>query len=96
MQKLAQGIASAPGAQMAAQPQMMAAGGIVAFAGPDGSQVKGEGAEKKERWQDMKRRPDETPTEFLRRVEAAKQKDFQAQGPSKLIEFSLRRGATGP
>ena len=32
MQKLAQGIASAPGAQMAAQPQMMAAGGIVAFA----------------------------------------------------------------
>ena len=47
MQKLAQGIASAPGAQMAAQPQMMAAGGIVAFAGPDGSQVKGEGAEKK-------------------------------------------------
>ena len=41
MQKLAQGIASAPGAQMAAQPQMMAAGGIVAFAGPDGSQVKG-------------------------------------------------------
>jgi hypothetical protein len=48
MQKLAQGIASAPGAQMAAQPQMMAAGGIVAFAGPDGSQVKGEGAGKKE------------------------------------------------
>jgi hypothetical protein len=48
MQRLAQGIASAPGAQMAAQPQMMAAGGIVAFAGPDGSQVKGEGAGKKE------------------------------------------------
>jgi hypothetical protein len=92
MQKLAQGIASAPGAQMAAQPQMMAAGGIVAFAGPEGSQVKGEGAEKKERWQDMKRRPDETPTEFLRRVEAAKQKDFQAQGPSKLIEFFKERG----
>jgi len=40
MQKLAQGIASAPGAQTAAQPKMMATGGIVAFAGPDGSQVK--------------------------------------------------------
>lgn len=40
MQKLAQGIAGAPGAQTAAQPQMMAAGGIVAFAGPDGSDVK--------------------------------------------------------
>ena len=40
MQKLTQGIASAPGAQTAAQPKMMATGGIVAFAGPDGSQVK--------------------------------------------------------
>ena len=31
MQKLLSGIAKAPGAQIAAQPQMMAAGGIVAF-----------------------------------------------------------------
>ena len=85
MQKLAQGIASAPGAQMAAQPQMMAAGGIVAFA-------EGGEAEEKERWQDMKRRPDETSTEFVRRVEKAKQKNFQAEGPSKLIEFFKGRG----
>jgi len=85
MQKLAQGIASAPGAQMAAQPQMMAAGGIVAFA-------EGGEAEEKERWQDMKRRPDETSTEFVRRVEKAKQKNFQAQGPSKFIEFFKERG----
>jgi hypothetical protein len=56
-------------------------GGIVAFANGSGeSGIPGP----KERWQDMKRRPDETPTEFLRRVEAAKQKDFQAQGPAKL------------
>lgn len=39
MQKLMQGIARAPGAQAAAQPRMMATGGIVAFAGPEGSYV---------------------------------------------------------
>jgi hypothetical protein len=39
MQKLMSGIARAPGAQAVAQPKMMAEGGIVAFAGPEGSVV---------------------------------------------------------
>jgi hypothetical protein len=60
-----------------------AEGGIVAFANT--GSVPGP-KDVKERWQDMKRRPDETPTDFVRRVEAAKQKDFQAQGPAKLKE----------
>jgi protein-tyrosine-phosphatase len=84
-----------PGQQMSQAPQQSggleaipvpdqmfsgAGGGIVAFAA--GDSIPGP-KDVKERWQDMKRRPDETPTEFLRRVEAAKQKDFQAQGPAK-------------
>ena len=40
MSKLLSGIAQQPGAQTMAEPQAMAAGGIVAFAGPEGSQVK--------------------------------------------------------
>jgi hypothetical protein len=39
MQKMMGGVASAPGAAMAAQPQAMAAGGIVGYAGPEGSKV---------------------------------------------------------
>lgn len=39
MQKLMGGIAGAPGANAAAQPKMMATGGIVGYAGPEGSQV---------------------------------------------------------
>ena len=39
MQKMMGGIASAPGAAMAAQPKAMAAGGIVGYAGPEGSVV---------------------------------------------------------
>ena len=39
MQKMMSGIAGAPGANAAAQPKMMAAGGIVGYAGPDGSSV---------------------------------------------------------
>jgi hypothetical protein len=39
MQKMMGGIASASGANMAAQPKAMAAGGIVGYAGPEGSQV---------------------------------------------------------
>jgi len=39
MQKMMGGIARAPGANTAAQPQAMAAGGIVGYAGPEGSQV---------------------------------------------------------
>lgn len=39
MQKMMGGIAGAPGAAMAAQPKAMAAGGIVGYAGPEGSQV---------------------------------------------------------
>ena len=82
-----------PGQQMSQAPQQnggleampvpeqdFADGGIIAFA--EGDSIPGP-KDVKERWQDMKRRPDETPTEFLRRVEAAKQKDFQAQGPAK-------------
>lgn len=36
------GIAAAPGANQAAQPEAMAAGGIVAFAGPEGSFIEGQ------------------------------------------------------
>jgi hypothetical protein len=36
------GIAAAPGANQAAQPEAMAAGGIVAFAGPEGSYIEGQ------------------------------------------------------
>jgi hypothetical protein len=39
MQRMMGGIARAPGANAAAQPQAMAAGGIVGYAGPEGSQV---------------------------------------------------------
>jgi hypothetical protein len=39
MQKMMGGIAGAPGANAAAQPVAMAAGGIVGYAGPEGSQV---------------------------------------------------------
>ena len=39
MQKMMGGIAGAPGANAAAQPRAMAAGGIVGYAGPEGSQV---------------------------------------------------------
>ena len=39
MQKLMGGIAGAPGANAAAQPKAMAAGGIVGYAGPEGSVV---------------------------------------------------------
>jgi hypothetical protein len=39
MQKLMGGIAAAPGAAAAAQPKAMAAGGIVGYAGPEGSVV---------------------------------------------------------
>jgi hypothetical protein len=66
--------------QLPAGDMEFAGGGILAFANT--GSVPGP-KDVKERWQDMKRRPDETPTEFLRRVEAAKQKDFQAQGPAK-------------
>jgi hypothetical protein len=84
-----------PGQQMSQAPQQSggleaipvpdqmfsgAGGGIVAFAA--GDSIPGP-KDVKERWQDMKRRPDETPAEFLRRVEAAKQEAFQAQGPAK-------------
>ena len=39
MKQMMGGIASASGANMAAQPKAMAAGGIVGYAGPEGSQV---------------------------------------------------------
>ena len=39
MQKMISGIAAAPGANAAAQPKAMAAGGIVGYAGPEGSVV---------------------------------------------------------
>jgi hypothetical protein len=41
MRQMMSGIANAPGAAAAAQPQAMAAGGIVGYAGPEGSQVEG-------------------------------------------------------
>ena len=42
LQKMMGGVASAPGAAMAAQPKAMAAGGIVGYAGPEGSVVVGD------------------------------------------------------
>jgi hypothetical protein len=41
-QRMMGGIAGAPGAATAAQPKMMASGGIVAFSGEDGSMVEGD------------------------------------------------------
>ena len=41
-QPMSGGIASAPGANQAAQPEAMASGGIVAFAGPEGSFIEGQ------------------------------------------------------
>lgn len=42
MQKMMSGVASAPGAAMAAQPKMFASGGIIGYAGPQGSLVGGD------------------------------------------------------
>jgi hypothetical protein len=42
MQKMMGGVASAPGAAMAAQPKMFASGGIIGYAGPEGSVVGGD------------------------------------------------------
>jgi hypothetical protein len=75
--------------QLPAGDMEFAGGGILAFANT--GSVPGP-KDVKERWQDMKRRPDETPTDFVRRVEAAKQKDFQAQGPGKFLKFLRQKG----
>jgi hypothetical protein len=42
MQKMMGGVASAPGAAAAAQPKMFASGGIIGYAGPEGSVVGGD------------------------------------------------------
>jgi hypothetical protein len=59
MQKMMGGIAAAPGAGMAAQPKAMAAGGIVGYAGPEGSSVEDPR---------RKRLEGETPAEYSRRM----------------------------
>jgi hypothetical protein len=56
LQKLMGGVASAPGAAIAAQPQAMAAGGIVGYAGPEGSLVGGQQPPSPERQEELRRR----------------------------------------
>jgi hypothetical protein len=89
MQKLMGGIAGAPGAGAAAQPMAMASGGIVAFAGPDGSQV-GEGEEDPR----LKRREGESFSEFRRRrfeVELQIQRERNAARTKAREEERMRR-----
>jgi hypothetical protein len=59
MQKMMSGVASAPGAAMAAQPKMFASGGIIGYAGPEGSSVEDPR---------RKRREGESFAEFRRRM----------------------------
>jgi len=59
MQKMMSGIATAPGAGAAAQPKMFASGGIVGYAGPEGSMVEDPR---------RKRLDGETPAEYSRRM----------------------------
>jgi len=56
MQKMLGGVASAPGAATAAQPQAMAAGGIVGYAGPEGSLVGGQQPPSPERQEELRRK----------------------------------------
>ena len=73
-------------AQLPAGEMEFAGGGILAFA--QGDSVPGPRGPK-ERWQDMQRRPDETSTEFARRVEKAKEEAFREEmgGPGKFLKF---------
>jgi hypothetical protein len=59
MKQMMSGIAGAPGAAMAAQPKAMAAGGIVGYAGPEGSSVEDPR---------RKRLEGETPADYSRRM----------------------------
>jgi hypothetical protein len=59
MKQMMSGIAGAPGAAMAAQPKAMAAGGIVGYAGPNGSSVEDPR---------RKRLEGETPADYSRRM----------------------------
>lgn len=73
-------------AQLPAGEMEFAGGGILAFA--QGDSIPGAKGPK-ERWQDMQRRPDETSTEFARRVEKAKEEAFREEmgGPGKFLKF---------
>jgi hypothetical protein len=93
MQKLMGGIASAPGAASAMEPQAMAAGGIVAFKEGDGV--------KDERY---KRKEGESFEDFRTRVLAMEQADTQARlkqerdetERGRLMELEKRGGAAIP
>jgi len=79
-------------AQLPAGEMEFAGGGILAFG--QGDSIPGPRGPK-ERWQDMKRRPDETSTDFARRVERAKEEAFRSEmeGPSKFLKFMREKGS---
>ena len=78
--------------QLPAGDMEFAGGGILAFAA--GDSIPGPRGPK-ERWQDMTRRPDETSTDFARRVEKAKEEAFRSEmeGPSKFLKFMREKGS---
>ena len=99
MKQMMSGIAGAPGAAMAAQPTAMAAGGIVGYAGPQGSQVqdplalarqRAEQALAKLRTFGLRQRK-ENPEGY----QAAERESQQAQDAVATAERDLTGGAAG-
>jgi hypothetical protein len=99
MKQMMSGIAGAPGAAMAAQPTAMAAGGIVGYAGPEGSQVqdplalarqRAEQALAKLRTFGLRQRK-ENPEGY----QAAERESQQAQDAVATAERDLTGGAAG-
>jgi hypothetical protein len=99
MQKMMGGIARAPGANAAAQPQAMAAGGIVGYAGPEGSQVQDPVQSAKERAAQALaklrtyglRQRQQDPEGYA----AAEQESRQAQEAVAAAERAITGGAAG-
>jgi len=99
MQKMMGGIARAPGANAAAQPQAMAAGGIVGYAGPEGSQVQDPVRSAKERAAQALaklrtyglRQRQQDPEGYA----AAEQKNQQAQEAVAAAERAITGGPAG-
>lgn len=95
LQKMMGGVAGAPGAAMAAQPQAMAAGGIVGYAGPQGSSVEDPR---------RKRREGESFEDFRQRMIALDDEDARARSQgeraandaARLAELAKRGGAAIP
>jgi hypothetical protein len=89
-QPMSGGIAAAPGANQAAQPEAMAAGGIVAFAGPEGSYIEGqdipEARELEEAKAALKSLPPVGTSAMARDPEGAKEKLTQYREASERVK----------